>query len=441
MKKAIAILLCAVMMMAMLTACGSSGTTETVQQSQASENQPANNAVEPSTQQDVTIHLFHQKQEAQSAFAQIIDAFHAEYPYINVEQEIVTNDPAAILKARIATGEVPDIFQGANDTMDIAQGGYIMELTGEAFLNNITDEARAASSFTDSEGHTWAMPVDGSCEGIFYNKDIFAQYGLSVPTTLSEFKTLIETLEKNGVTPFAMGFKDAWTIKPVSLVAASSAIYGQDIAWDSKKDSGEASFASTEGWSTTFELTKMVYEHGNTRTAFDTDYNGACAMMANGEAAMMINGLWALEPIKQINPDVNLGMMAMPATENPADTKLFQFPDFGLSISASTAHPEECKLFLEFLTRPEIAELWCSTSKLFSAVKGVSVDFDPMADDVNAYIDAGMVCTQVDRGWPTAFGSEYESALSNYILDLVSLQDVMDSLDTAWAAARAASQS
>ena len=357
-----------------------------------------------------------------------------------MEQEIVTNDPAAILKARIATGEVPDIFQGANDTMDIAQGGYIMELTGEPFLNSITDEARSASSFTDADGHTWAMPVDGSCEGIFYNKDIFAKYDLAVPTTLSELETVIQTLEENGVTPFAMGFKDAWTIKPVSLVAASSAIYGKDITWDTKKNEGEASFAGTEGWSTTFELTRMVYMHGNTRTAFDTDYNGACAMMANGEAAMMINGLWALEPIRQINPDVNLGMMAMPATENAADTKLFQFPDFGLSVSASTAHPEECKLFLEFLTRPEIAELWCSTSKLFSAVKGVSVDFDPLAEDVNAYIDAGMVCTQVDRGWPTAFGSEYESTLSSYILDLVSLEDAMKTLDDAWAAARAAGQ-
>ena len=382
MKRIYAVLLCVVMMLSVLTACGASGTAGTETPAETAAPAPTEAAAETPAQQDVTLHLFHQKQEAQEAFAQIIDAFHAEYPYITVEQEIVTNDPAAILKARIATGEVPDIFQGANDTMDIAQGGYIMELTGEPFLNNITDEARSASSFTDADGHTWAMPVDGSCEGIFYNKDIFAKYDLAVPTTLSELETVIRTLEENGVTPFAMGFKDAWTIKPVSLVAASSAIYGKDITWDAKKNSGEASFTGTEGWSTTFELTRMVYMHGNTRTAFDTDYNGACAMMANGEAAMMINGLWALEPIRQINPDVNLGMMAMPATENAADTKLFQFPDFGLSVSASTAHPEECKLFLEFLTRPEIAELWCSTSKLFSAVKGVSVDFDPLAEDV-----------------------------------------------------------
>ncbi len=391
-------------------------------------------------QEEITLHLFHQKQEAQEAFAQIIDRFHAEYPHIIVEQEIVTNDPAAILKARLATGEIPDIFQGSTDTMDIAQGGYMMDLAGEDFLDHITDEARLDSSFTDDEGHTWAMPVDGSCEGIFYNKDIFARYGLSVPGTLSEMKQIIETLEAEGVTPFAMGFKDAWTIKPVSLVAAASAVYGRDADWDSGKDGGETSFAQTEGWSTVFELMKMVYEHGNTKTAFDTDYNGACAMLANGEAAMMINGLWALEPVKEINPDVNLGMMAMPVSEDEKDTKLFQFPDFGLSISASTEHPKEGKLFLEFLTRPEIAELWCSTSKLFSAVKGVSVDFDPMADDVNTYIESGMVCTQVDRGWPTAFGAEYESALSNYLLDLDSLENIMNTLDLAWETARAASQ-
>lgn len=70
----------------------------------------------------------------------------------------------------------------------------------------------------------------------------------------------------------------------------------------------------------------------------------------------------------------------------------------------------------------------------------MSVDFDPLAEDVNAYIDAGMVCTQVDRGWPTAFGSEYESTLSSYILDLVSLEDAMKTLDDAWAAAKAAGQ-
>ena len=427
MKRNLSLLLCLAMVLTLFAGCSAKqGASETAPPSTSSSD-PAQAASNTPAQEPVTIHLFHQKQEAQETFAKIIDAFHDAYPYITVEQEIVTNDPSAILKARIATDEVPDIFQGALDTMDIAQGGYIMDLAGEPFLDNITGEALRDASFTDADGHTWAMPVDGSCEGIFYNKDIFAAYDLTPPKTLSEFDALLETLRDNGVTPFALGFKDAWTIKPIALVAASPAVYAIDADWNAKKSSGQAAFADTPAWTTSFELLKKVYENGNTKTAFDTDYNGACAMVARGEAAMMVQGLWALEPIKSVNPDVNLGMMAMPVSENPDDTKLFQFPDFGLSISASTPHPEACKRFLEFLTRPDSAELWCSTAKLFSAVKGVSVDFDPLAADVNAYIDAGMVSTQADRGWPTAFQPEFEAALPNYLLDKASLPDILKS--------------
>lgn len=447
-RRSVILLLCVGVLFSLLSACTSVKTTEQANSDHVAAQDTADKASAESAQDEadvpetepVTIHLFHQKQEAQDAFTQIIDAFHKEYPTINVEQEIVTNEPAAILKARLATNEIPDIFQGSTNTMDIAQGGYIMDLAGEAFLNNVTDEARLDSTFSDSEGHTWALPIDGSCEGIFYNKDIFAEYDIAVPTTVTEFKAAVETLKANGVTPFALGFKDSWTIKPVSLIAAASAVYGKDIHWDDARSAGTESFAACSGWSTTFELMKYIYENGNTQTAFDTDYNTACAMIANGEAAMMVQGLWALEPIKEINPSINLGMMALPVSDDPSETKLFQFPDFGLSISASTKYPEACKLFLEFLTRPEIAELWCSTSKLFSAVKGVSVDFDPLAKDVEAYIDAGMVCTQVDRGWPTAFGPEYESALSSYLLDQDSLEHILAGLDASWDNALAASQ-
>lgn len=391
-------------------------------------------------QEPVTIHLFHQKQESQETFAQIIDLFEEKYPYITVEQEIVTNDPASILRARIATDETPDIFQGALDTMDMAKGGYVMDLTGESFLDNINEEVLNDTSFTDEDKHTWALPIDGSCEGIFYNKDIFSELDLTPPSTLTEMENVISVLEQNNITPFALGFKDAWTIKPITLVAVSPAIYAQNANWNDAKTNGSVSFANTPEWKTVFDILKIVYDHGNTRTAFDTDYNGACAMVAQGEAAMMIQGLWALEPIKSINPDINLGMMAMPVSDNSQETKLFQFPDFGLSISAKTEHPEECKLFLDFLTQQETAQLWCNSAMLFSAVKDVSVDFDDLAADVKQYVDSGMISTQADRGWPTAFQVEYESALSAYLVGGKSLDEILADLDSAWDSAIEAAQ-
>ena len=447
MKKKFAAFLSILLVMGCLAGCGNAKSTEDTSQAKPNEQDastPAPAAKEDAdaqaSKEPVTIHLFHQKQEAQETFAQIIEAFQKEYPYITVEQEIVTNDPASILRARVATDETPDIFQGALDTMDIASGGYIMDLAGEPFLNNINEEVLSDSSFTDGDGHVWALPIGGSCEGIFYNKDIFQKLDITPPTTLSELDHVIEVLEKNKITPFALGFKDSWTIKPITLVVVSPAIYAKQDDWNELKTSGQSSFADTPEWKTTFDILKKVYDHGNTKTAFDTDYNGACNMIAQGEAAMMVQGLWALEPIKSINSDINLGMMAMPVSENPEDTKLFQFPDFGLSISANTKNPEECKLFLEYLTRQDTASLWCSSSMLFSAIKNVSVDFDPLAADVNAYIDSGMICTQADRGWPTAFQTEYEASLSEYILGHDSLENILARLDTAWDTAVKAAQ-
>ncbi len=433
--------ICLLLSLAILAGCAAQPSVQTTTTDTASVNTgnssttPASTAPEP-----VTLHLFHQKQEAQETFAKIIEEFTKKYPHITIEQEIVTNDPSAVLKSRIATDEIPDIFQAGLEVIDISKGGYMTDLTSEAFLKNINEAAVQSPSFTDSDGKTWALPIDGSCIGIFYNKDIFAKYNLTPPQTLSEFENVVKTLRDNGVTPFALGFKDAWTIKTTSICAFSPAVYGRYPSWDVDKSAGTVSFAVTPEWSSSLELLKKIYESGDTKTAFDTDYNGACSMIARGEAAMMAQGLWALEPIRDINPDVNIGIMALPVSENPEDTKLHQFPDFSLSISSQSKYQEECKLFFEFLTTTEIAELWSNTAKLFSAVKGVSVDFDPVAADVNALITAGQVCPQADRGWPTAFHAEFEAALPSYILGKSGLDGIMKDLDSAWDTAKAASQ-
>src|SRR6202034_2304353 len=42
-------------------------------------------------------------------------------------------------------------------------------------------------------------------EGVFYNKKIFTQYGISPPTTYSQFLTVLQTLKAHGVTPMWLG--------------------------------------------------------------------------------------------------------------------------------------------------------------------------------------------------------------------------------------------
>jgi len=439
MKRIISLLVIFVLSFTLFSACSNSSKTNT------SGNETSKVSVSssmPETKvENVKVALFHGKQEAQETFDAIIKEFNTQYPNITVEQEVVTNDPSAVLKARLATGEIPDIFSCGTEVMDIAKGGFLTELTNEPYLKNILDQAIESRTFTDAQGKTWAMPIDGSCIGIFYNKKLLADNGLTAPQTLSEFKKVCETLKSKNIPSFALGFKDAWTIKMASVSAFSPAVYGFNLTWDDDKNSGKATFANTEGWKTAFNNLKLIYDYGNTKTAFDTDYNGACSMFALGKAAMMPQGLWALEPIRKIAPDLDIGIMGMPVSENPADTKLHQFPDFSLSISSKSEHITECKKFLELMSTKEIGELWSNKAKLFSAVKGVSSNFDPIAADVTKLIGNGKICIQADRGWSTPFGPEYEKVLPEFLLGKKDINITLDTLDKAWDKAKTLSQS
>ncbi len=42
---------------------------------------------------------------------------------------------------------------------------------------------------------------------------------------------------------------------------------------------------------------------------------------ANGEAAMYLQGPWALSEIREANPEVQVGTFPMPLTNNPEDTR------------------------------------------------------------------------------------------------------------------------
>ncbi len=45
---------------------------------------------------------------------------------------------------------------------------------------------------------------------VFYNKKVFADNGVAVPTSYDEFLKVCETLKSKGILPVAMGGKDVW---------------------------------------------------------------------------------------------------------------------------------------------------------------------------------------------------------------------------------------
>src|SRR5699024_11735473 len=58
---------------------------------------------------------------------------------------------------------------------------------------------------------TYGIPLELNISSVFYNGEIFDEYGLDEPETLEELKDVVSTLNDNGVNPIALGNKDAWT--------------------------------------------------------------------------------------------------------------------------------------------------------------------------------------------------------------------------------------
>jgi raffinose/stachyose/melibiose transport system substrate-binding protein len=52
-------------------------------------------------------------------------------------------------------------------------------------------------------GHWYGIPNYGEYVMVYYNKDMFAKYGITVPTTMDEFVAALQKFKDNGVTPLA----------------------------------------------------------------------------------------------------------------------------------------------------------------------------------------------------------------------------------------------
>ena len=119
----------------------------------------------------------------------------------------------AKLQVSLQGGAASDVFLTrrlpGDRTQSLIDNNYIIPLDEDVDFGNFSDSTINSIS---SGGNIYGVPFAIQVVGIFYNKDIFAQYGLNEPRTWSELVGIAETLDAQGVTPFFMSGKDAWTL-------------------------------------------------------------------------------------------------------------------------------------------------------------------------------------------------------------------------------------
>ena len=162
---------------------------------------------------------------------------------INYEQTRATEYDAKMSLA-LQGGEGPDIVYTrrlpGQRTQGLIDAGLIVPLDDELDFEHFTNVTLA---YIQSDGQTWGVPFANQIIGIFYNKGIFEEYGLEEPATWEQLMNYAQTLQDNGVTPFFIAGRDAWTL---AMQHAMTGVSTPGPEWIEKLQAGEVNLLDPE---------------------------------------------------------------------------------------------------------------------------------------------------------------------------------------------------
>ncbi|AWY99211.1 ABC transporter substrate-binding protein [Blautia argi] len=377
------------------------------------------------------LELFSTKAENKETLQKLVDTYNDSQDKVKVTLTQPA-DAGTVLKTRMTKNDLPDMVAMGGDFnyAELQSAGVLTDLSGEAFLDNINESYMEMlyALNKDQEEKSYGVPYATNASGIIYNKDIFAENSIEIPTTFSELLAACEKLQAAGVTPFELTFKDAWTILP-AWNAMAPVMQPENFYTDRKE--GKTTFEGTHEAVLENYLKLVPYAQ---KDYMGTSYDDGNKKFAAGEAAMMMNGNWAITEIKKANADVNLDMFKFPSTDDAEANKVTSGVDVLLGITTNCGDEEGAKDFINFMVQKENAQLYAEEQFAFSAVKGVEQN-DPSVAGVKADIEAGNVVDFPDHYYPS--GYDLSAALSNFFLekgngkdDAKNIADTLKKLDT-----------
>ena len=353
-----------------------------------------------------TLNFFQYKGEALEDFNLIIEQFEAENPDIDVVQNQVADSETAI-RTLLVKDRAPDVITlNANASFgQLAKAGVFYDFSDEPVLETINpavQEILADLGTADDEVN--GLGYVNNANGIIYNRAIFAEQGIEVPETWDELIAVCEQLQAAGISPFAATLAESWTVMP--SWNAIGAYAAQDGFFDEMREEGDTvgadspvSFEKDSADTMDRQLQLFGYAQDGYRGA---SYDDGSAIFANGEAAMMMQGIWALSPVKNINPDIDAAIFPYPVPENPDDRLLVSGVDVVVTMAKDSPHQAEAKRFIEFMFRPDIVEQFAASQTMIPAVDGAALSDDPALQSVKPYFDAGRITGFIDHQVPPA---------------------------------------
>jgi multiple sugar transport system substrate-binding protein len=361
----------------------------------------------PPTPEPVTIAFAYSALSVEQAqYEALIERFNERYPHITIELQQwppwqPMNDPSDADVLMIYGGLVP-LLQEQESIVSL--DGFIQR--DETF--DLADLNPSAVAYLQHEGQTWAIPAGIAANVMFYNMDLFDQYGVPYPEYGWTWDDFLE--------------------KTIALTDPDAGVYGYASL-------GEGFAATAEG----FETVEFIYQHGGkiiddlndpTNVTFDDpltiealewyarlvhEYEAVLtpdrAMDLYSADAPLLGvvlgkvGMWRddLSGTREVKKAINWAIAPL-----PRDARAFTLASAdGYAISAEAQNPEACWQWITFLSNEIPPGLIPARTALLES----KAYEDQVGFDVASVATASLEDAQIISFWTLfmRFGSEMQT--------------------------------
>ena len=313
-----------------------------------------------------------------------------KFPEVELEWECVDWGDAfsSQIQGRIASGDVPDLIIGkAQDVIPYAKAGAIEAISLEG-IEKIDDNVLDSITY---EGKVYGIPYNASYQGVLYNKTMFEEYGLSVPSTREELMDITNALKRFGETPFATHFQESWNVGNLTMQFMIGDVFQSDAQWGDKFRAGEVQFKDSRLLEKTFEQNRFLLEHSYPDALIIDQYESD-KRFAEGEAAMYMTGTWSLQAIEQyVDEGREYGIFPYPNANG--DAKLIKETNMTFMMGRGSKNKEQVEAILEeLLSNEKLMQEILDFTQTYPVMEGVHISYEScIHEDVDYYEEEGNI--------------------------------------------------
>ncbi len=315
---------------------------------------------------------------------------------INVETRPQGTDGDNLVKTRLSTGDMSDVFMYNSGSLfqQIAPEKNLVPLTD---AENIGQLDKNFSTTVTANNQIYGVPWGGFMAGaILYNRDVYSKLGLQVPTTWDQFMANNSKIKAGGVDPVIQTYGETWTSQ-LFVLGDFHNVAAADPQFADKYTKNQAKYATTPAALAGFQHLQQVHDTGNVNKDFaSAKLPDGLRYLAQGKGAQYPILSATLSQLISDNPgsENKIGIFPIPGND-AASNGLTVWSPAGVYIpkTATGAKLDAAKKFLAFIATPDgcNSQSAASTPTGPYAVKGCTVpDTVPQAvKDMQAYLDKG----------------------------------------------------